>query len=134
MHSTMMSCSLVHRCKSRIVFSMLLGLWLAGSSRLVAQMTESGADANGPVHLRISAPSSTRVIPETLLGSFLEPIGHSTYGGLWADVVENPSFENGFMGCKSWFVSLQCRNLIASIASALKFEPRSRIRYCGVLS
>jgi alpha-N-arabinofuranosidase len=41
------------------------------------------------------------VIPETLFGSFLEPIGHSTYGGLWADVVENPSFENGLWSVRN---------------------------------
>ena len=33
-------------------------------------------------------------IPRTIFGSFLEPIGHSIYGGLWAEVLENPSFED----------------------------------------
>lgn len=32
-------------------------------------------------------------IPRTLFGSFLEPIGNSTYNGLWAEILENPSFE-----------------------------------------
>jgi alpha-N-arabinofuranosidase len=32
-------------------------------------------------------------IPQTIFGTFLEPIGHSTYGGLWAQILENPSFE-----------------------------------------
>jgi alpha-L-arabinofuranosidase len=32
-------------------------------------------------------------IPRTLFGSFLEPIGNSTYNGLWAEVLQNPSFE-----------------------------------------
>jgi alpha-N-arabinofuranosidase len=32
-------------------------------------------------------------IPRTIFGTFLEPIGNSTYGGLWAQLLENPSFE-----------------------------------------
>lgn len=60
-----------------------------------AQLTDSGAPADTVVHLRVSPRSTPQVLPPTLFGSFLEPIGHSTYGGLWADVVENPSFEPG---------------------------------------
>ncbi len=66
---------------------------LTGTAR--AQMTESPMAADAPVHLRITRPANPQVLPPTLFGSFLEPIGHSTYGGLWADVVENPSFEEG---------------------------------------
>jgi alpha-N-arabinofuranosidase len=32
-------------------------------------------------------------VPRTIYGTFLEPIGNSTYGGLWAQVLENPSLE-----------------------------------------
>ncbi|MCS6952673.1 MAG: hypothetical protein NZM33_07415 [Bryobacteraceae bacterium] len=32
-------------------------------------------------------------IPRTIFGTFLEPIGRAIYGGLWAQVLENPSFE-----------------------------------------
>ena len=32
-------------------------------------------------------------IPRTIFGTFLEPIGDSTYNGLWAQLLENPSFE-----------------------------------------
>jgi alpha-N-arabinofuranosidase len=34
-------------------------------------------------------------IPRTIFGTFLEPIGNSTYNGLWAELLENPSFESG---------------------------------------
>ena len=34
-------------------------------------------------------------IPRTLFGTFLEPIGNSTYNGLWAELLQNPSFEAG---------------------------------------
>lgn len=60
-----------------------------------AQTTVDGPAVPGVIHVKISRPAAPQVIPETVFGSFLEPIGHSTYGGLWADVVENPSFESG---------------------------------------
>lgn len=34
-------------------------------------------------------------IPRTIFGTFLEPIGNSTYNGLWAEILQNPSFEGG---------------------------------------
>ena len=67
---------------------------LAGNAR--AQMTESSRNGAGaPIKIRVTRPARPQPIPPSLFGSFLEPIGHSTYGGLWADVVENPSFEEG---------------------------------------
>jgi alpha-N-arabinofuranosidase len=38
---------------------------------------------------------SSQPIPRTIFGTFLEPIGNSTYNGLWAELLENPSFEAG---------------------------------------
>jgi len=35
-------------------------------------------------------------IPRTIFGTFLEPIGNAIYGGLWAQVLHNPSFEDVF--------------------------------------
>ena len=74
-----------------------------------AQLTESAPAVNTSIHLRISRPASPRVIPDTLFGSFLEPIGHSTYGGLWADVIENPSFEPGLWSAANVAKMLQDR-------------------------
>lgn len=34
-------------------------------------------------------------IPRTIFGTFLEPIGNSTYNGLWAEILQNPSLEMG---------------------------------------
>ena len=59
------------------------------------QLTESTAKSESAIHLRVTIPAVAKILPGSLFGSFLEPIGHSTYGGLWADVVENPSFEDG---------------------------------------
>src|SRR5579871_2983086 len=43
--------------------------------------------------IQVDASKVVHAIPRTIYGTFLEPIGHSTYGGLWAQVLENPSFE-----------------------------------------
>lgn len=68
---------------------------------ILATTNSSAQTASGP-----SSPSVTQIdvdaskpanytIPRTIYGSFLEPIGNSIYGGLLADVLENPSFETG---------------------------------------
>jgi len=61
----------------------------------IAQTTEAPFTPDQTIHLRVSEPAKPISISPELFGSFLEPIGHSTYGGLWADAVENPSFEDG---------------------------------------
>ena len=61
-----------------------------------SQISESSsALQDKPILIRVSRPDTPQQIEPSLFGSFLEPIGHSTYGGLWANVVENPSFEEG---------------------------------------
>ncbi|HTV82298.1 MAG TPA: alpha-L-arabinofuranosidase C-terminal domain-containing protein [Acidobacteriaceae bacterium] len=46
--------------------------------------------------IRVNAAASAGAdIPRTIFGTFLEPIGDSTYNGLWAEILENPSFESG---------------------------------------
>ncbi len=44
------------------------------------------------IHVDAGKPSAFQ-IPRTVFGTFLEPIGHSTYNGLWAEILQNPSFE-----------------------------------------
>jgi hypothetical protein len=36
------------------------------------------------------------LIPRSIFGTFLERIGNSTYNRLWAELLENPSFEVGW--------------------------------------
>lgn len=49
-----------------------------------------------PVRITVHAKETVgQPVPPTIFGSFLEPIGNSTYNGLWAELVQNPSFENG---------------------------------------
>ncbi len=42
-----------------------------------------------------AAKVAGQAIPHTIFGTFLEPIGNSTYNGLWAEILQNPSFESG---------------------------------------
>ena len=67
-----------------------------------SQMSESSPGIQDqPIVIRVSRPDIRQEIAPTLFGSFLEPIGHSTYGGLWANVVENPSFEEGLWSAEN---------------------------------
>ena len=40
-----------------------------------------------------ASKSAGAPIPRTIFGSFLEPLGNSTYNGLWAELLVNPSLE-----------------------------------------
>jgi len=52
------------------------------------------SSTNMPIHIQIDASAAAgKTIPRTIFGTFLEPIGNSTYNGLWAETLENPSFE-----------------------------------------
>ena len=51
----------------------------------------------GPIEATIAvdaAKPSSYKIPRAIFGTFLEPIGNSIYGGLWAELLQNPSFED----------------------------------------
>ncbi len=48
--------------------------------------------AQTKIEIDASKPAAYQ-IPRTIYGTFLEPIGNSTYNGLWAEILENPSFE-----------------------------------------
>lgn len=48
---------------------------------------------NSEAVIEVDAGKIQHAIPRTIYGSFLEPIGHSIYGGLWAQLLENPSLE-----------------------------------------
>lgn len=62
---------------------------------LLAQITNNTAISDKPIEVHILRTDTPEAIPSSVFGSFLEPIGKSTYGGLWADALENPSFEDG---------------------------------------
>lgn len=60
----------------------------------LAQMTVQPVRGDTSIEIDLSRPAKEE-IPRTIFGSFLEPIGNSTYNGLWAEVLENASFEAG---------------------------------------
>ena len=61
---------------------------------LVAAGTCSAVEPPSTVTIRIEpGKRADHNIPRTIFGSFLEPIGNSTYNGLWAEILQNPSFE-----------------------------------------
>ncbi len=64
------------------------------SMSAAAQMTSNPIQGDASIQIDLSRPAPEE-IPRTLFGSFLEPIGNSTYNGLWAELLENPSFEAG---------------------------------------
>ncbi len=65
-------------------------------SVLCGFMFAATALPQSPIQITIHAQKSVGgAIPATVFGSFLEPIGNSTYNGLWAEILQNPSFEDG---------------------------------------
>jgi alpha-N-arabinofuranosidase len=73
-------------------------------------------------------------IPRTLFGTFLEPINDSTYNGLWAELLQNPSFEAGLWS-PAWTADMLRDNpeLVQSsrLAIPLPWEPRVSMAVCA---
>src|SRR5437588_4009598 len=59
----------------------------------VAQGPAKDATLEAAITIDASKPASYK-IPRTIFGTFLEPIGNSIYGGLWAELLQTPSFED----------------------------------------
>ncbi len=76
--------------------------------------------------VEVDASKIQHAIPRTIYGTFLEPIGNSIYGGLWAQVLENPSFEENLWSARrvSQMVTLRKELLQSSnIGLPLPWEP-----------
>ncbi len=64
------------------------------STPVLLSLVLCGAEQQDAVKIEVDAGKrADYVMPRTIFGSFLEPIGNSTYNGLWAQVLQNPSFE-----------------------------------------
>src|ERR1700678_900131 len=59
---------------------LLLCFAVSAIPRAWSQMSESSPGLEKPIVIRVSRPGTRQDIPSTLFGTFLEPIGHSTYG------------------------------------------------------
>ena len=51
------------------------------------------------VHIDVNKTANYSV-PRSIFGTFLEPIGNSTYNGLWAELLRSPSFEDSLWDVK----------------------------------
>lgn len=61
----------------------------------LALLAASAAAQPMPATIEIDAARpASYTIPRTIFGTFLEPIGRSIYPGLWAQELQNPSFED----------------------------------------
>lgn len=65
---------------------------LAGVCVLMSVAAWAAAGENATIEVNAARPVGG-TIPRTVFGTFLEPIGNSTYNGLWAEILQNPSFE-----------------------------------------
>ena len=72
-------------CFSCVSVSLVLAAGAQGPARDTALEATITIDASKPASYKI---------PRTIFGTFLEPIGNSIYGGLWAELLQNPSFED----------------------------------------
>src|SRR5256885_12492028 len=58
-------------------------------------------DVPAVVEIEVDASKPVHDVPRTIFGSFLEPIGNSIYGGLWAEILQNPSFEDNLWNAEA---------------------------------
>jgi alpha-L-arabinofuranosidase len=87
-------------CQTAAVLAFASTPWMQGQ----IQDHTKAAQKSGELHIVIHADRPAAEIPATIFGSFLEPIRRATYGGLWAELVENGSLEDGL-----WSVSEMTR-------------------------
>ena len=80
-------------CTTHTCFRLAALIALAIAATCSAQITPSGpAPAEVQVHV---ATEGTQIIPDTIFGSFLEPIGNSINNGIVAEILVNRSLEGG---------------------------------------
>jgi alpha-N-arabinofuranosidase len=81
---------------------------------------------NQQTSIHIDARKTLHGIPRSIYGTFLEPIGNSTYNGLWAQVLQNPSFEENLWESKQIAEMIKDRPELArssGMALPLPWEP-----------
>jgi alpha-N-arabinofuranosidase len=104
--------------------SVCLLLGLLGSRLLGAQAEISGSRVTS-IKIDANRPAAWKV-PRSIFGTFLEPIGNSTYGGLWAEILQNPSFEDGLWSARKIAAMIGEEPLLArssEMALPLPWEP-----------
>jgi alpha-N-arabinofuranosidase len=93
--------------------TLLTTLIVAGvSAKVLPGSSAPAAHADVTVRIDASKPAQYR-IPRSIFGTFLEPIGNSIYNGLWAQILQNPSFEDGLWSAKNVAAMLTEEPLLA---------------------
>lgn len=96
------------------------------TQRILLALLMGAAAASAQNTVEVDASKVIHPIPRTIYGTFLEPIGRSTYGGLWAQLLDNPSFEDALWAGDTLKRMLEDRpELVASsnIGLPLPWEP-----------
>lgn len=94
-------------------------------SRLWGAQAETSGPVITSIKIDVNHPATSK-IPRSIFGSFLEPIGNSTYGGLWAEILQNPSFEDGLWSARKIAEMIGEEPLLArssQMALPLPWEP-----------
>jgi alpha-N-arabinofuranosidase len=73
--------------------------YVIGLALSAAAFAQTQPAAETIIQIDVRKPANYAV-PRTIFGTFLEPIGNSTYNGLWADILQNPSFEDSLWDVK----------------------------------
>lgn len=85
----------MHRVSGRRVFLLCLLTVFSTRLPLMGQIHVEKANPS-EVSIVIDAPAKNAgIVPDTIFGSFLEPIGNSINHGLSAEILANPSLESG---------------------------------------
>ncbi len=106
---------------------LLAGEGLAAFPARAAALAAKPAPSNEAVVITVDAKQREGgSIPRTIFGTFLEPIGNSVYGGLWAELLENPSLEENLWSAPRVAEMLRERPSLtraSSLALPLPWEP-----------
>ena len=99
----------VFACCGSVTLLLTIGLLSLGPAFCCAQ-TQPAVDAT--IHIDATKPAPYK-IPRSIFGAFLEPIGNSIYNGIWAEILENPSFEENLWSASNIVKMLQERPELA---------------------
>ena len=112
----------MNRCIIAVIACSLGALLNAASQSAISESAQPK-----PVTIRIDAARrSSFDIPRTIFGSFLEPIGNSTYNGLWSEILQNPSFEENLWSARNVARMIEDEPTLArasDLALPLPWEP-----------
>ena len=83
----------------RFPFAICRYAWMVGLSLSAAAFAQPQPAAETVIQID-TGKTANFAIPRSIFGTFLEPIGNSTYNGLWAELLQNPSFEDSLWDVK----------------------------------